>query len=141
MHGSTLRIAIYVENMLVANEATPQGRALRKTFITDFAKRFNIEVIGTPTRFLGMEIERTADTLPLKQSSYISKAADKFLSGSSTHTQLARRLEQAEGVHRDHRRHHGRQAPHHAVEALLAADGHAPVSYADTPWALGRPTY
>ena len=57
-----------------------------KRFIKDFGKRFKIENMGTPTRFLGMKIERTKDTLRLKQSSYISKAGDKFLSGGSSHT-------------------------------------------------------
>ena len=70
--GSTLRIAVYVDNMLIANEPTASGRDLKNGFIQRFAQRFNIEVMGTPTRFLGMEIERTDDTLTLKQTSYIT---------------------------------------------------------------------
>ena len=69
--GSTQRIAVYVDNMLVGNEPTNDGRNLRASFIEDFGKRFNIEIVGTPTRFLGMEIERTDNTLSLKQTSYI----------------------------------------------------------------------
>ena len=82
----TIRIAVYVDNMLIGNDPTEGSRNLRKRFIEDFGKRFKIENMGTPTRFLGMEIERTRDTLTLKQTSYISKAADKFLSGGSSHT-------------------------------------------------------
>ena len=63
--GSTLRIAVCVDNMLVGNEPTNDGRNLRASFIEDFGKRFNIEIMGTPTRFLGMEIERTDDMLTL----------------------------------------------------------------------------
>ena len=83
---SILRIAVYVDNMLIGNEATDGSRRLKAEFIKSFRRRFNIEIMGTPTVFLGMEIERTDDTLTLKQTSYISKAAEKFLSGSSTLT-------------------------------------------------------
>ena len=63
---------VYVDNMLIGSEPTDDGRSLKDSFIERFAKRFNIEIRGTPTRFLGMEIERTDDTLTLKQTSYIS---------------------------------------------------------------------
>jgi hypothetical protein len=86
VNGSTLRVAIYVDNMLLGNDNTAGGKALKDTFKIDFAKRFHIEILGTPTKFLGMEIHRDVNTLSLTQTAYISKAADKFLSGSSTHT-------------------------------------------------------
>ena len=72
--------------MLLGNDNTAGGKALKDTFKIDFAKRFYIEILGTPTKFLGMEIDRDVNTLSLTQTAYISKAADKFLSGSSTHT-------------------------------------------------------
>ena len=61
--GSTLRTAIYVDNVLVGNKATSQDKTLR----------FDIEVMGTPTRSLGMEI---AWALP---SPCPSKADNEFL--------------------------------------------------------------
>ena len=71
--------------MLIGNGPTEEGRNLRESFIANFGKRFKIENMGTSTRFLGMEIKRSVDTLTLTQTSYISKAADKFLSGDSSH--------------------------------------------------------
>ena len=49
--SSTLRIAVYVDNMLVGNEPTNEGRSLRASIIEDFGKRFHIEIMGMPTRF------------------------------------------------------------------------------------------
>ena len=73
--------------MLLGLDKSPAGQALAKSFKTDFAKRFKIEIMGAPTKFLlGMEIKRTATSLTLSQSNYISKVADKFLSGLSTRT-------------------------------------------------------
>ena len=42
----TLRIAIYVDNMLVGNEVTPQDKDLRTTFVADSSKRLDFEVMG-----------------------------------------------------------------------------------------------
>jgi hypothetical protein len=58
--GFTLRIAIYVDNMLVGDEVTPQDKDLRTTFVADFSKRFDFKVMGTPARFLDMEIAYTS---------------------------------------------------------------------------------
>ena len=41
----TLRIAIYVKNMLVGNEVTPQDKDLRTAIVADFSKRFDFELI------------------------------------------------------------------------------------------------
>ena len=77
--GSTLRVAIYVDNMLLGFEKTDAGSRLATAFKADFAKRFRVDLRGPPTRFLGMEVTRTATTLSLTQTSFITKAFAKFL--------------------------------------------------------------
>jgi hypothetical protein len=52
----TLRFAIYVNNMLIGNEVTPQDKDLRTAIVADSSKRFDFELIRTPARFLDIKI-------------------------------------------------------------------------------------
>ena len=81
---STLRICVYVDNMLLGYDKTVDGAALAAEFKVAFAKRFKIELRGPPTKFLGMEVERTAKSIKLTQNGFIMKAAAKFLATPST---------------------------------------------------------
>ena len=82
----TIRVAIYVDNLLVAWPKTKGGRALGAAYKKDLAARFKVDLRGKPSKFLGAEIAQTGTTITLTQTEYIAAVGAKFLSGPNTHT-------------------------------------------------------
>ena len=81
VNGTTIRLIIYVDNILTAFPKTAAGRALNEEFQAAYAKRFKYERRGVPTRFMGIEIKRDRENkkMSLTQTKYIREAADKWL--------------------------------------------------------------
>lgn len=81
VNGTTIRLIIYVDNILTAFPKTAAGRALNEEFQAAYAKRFKYERRGVPTRFMGIEIkrDRANKKMSLTQGKYIREAADKWL--------------------------------------------------------------
>ena len=87
-NGATLKVGIYVDNIIMAYPATKLGESMRKDFMTSYKKRFNTEERGTPSKFMGINIsrDRANKTLTLSQEQYIADACSKFLSTTCTKT-------------------------------------------------------
>eukprot|EP00967_Tisochrysis_lutea_P159096 scaffold328204_cov153-Tisochrysis_lutea.AAC.1 len=60
----------------------PTGRKeLVDSFIAQYSKRFNVSIVGEPSRFLGFEIirDRANRHMTLRQTKYIEEIANAFL--------------------------------------------------------------
>ena len=79
--GVLIKIAVYVDNLLLFYKRCPKADAQIKEFITTYKKRFRIDIRGELKTFLGMEVtrDRSNKTLTLTQSSYIKDIFGKFL--------------------------------------------------------------
>ena len=83
--GTTVRVGIYVDNLLLARPDTIKGKAMVDEFLKKYKERFPIESPQTaPSQFMGIEIARdlAAQTMTLKQEKYIAQVCDKFLSAT-----------------------------------------------------------
>ena len=85
---TTLKVGVYVDNLLMAHPRTDAGKKMRIDFMTHYKKRFNTEERGIPTKFMGIEINRRRDdkTITISQEQYIGESCDKFLSSTCTKT-------------------------------------------------------
>ena len=84
--GTTIRVAIYVDNLLTAFEKNSAGKQANEVFWKQYAKRFNVERRGSPKLFLGMEVNRKDRLITLSQERYISDASAKFLNLATSKT-------------------------------------------------------
>ena len=64
-----LRVAIYVNNILVGNKSTPQDEDLRTAIVAEFSERFDFELMCTPARFLDIKIAYACSSTNHKISS------------------------------------------------------------------------
>ena len=85
-NNTTIKIGIYVDNILVSYPNTTQGREMKDAFWKGYRERFNVEMRGVPTKFMGVKIsrDRKAKTITLSQEKYIAEACDRFLNSTCT---------------------------------------------------------
>ena len=86
VNGTSLKVGIYVDNLLMAYPSTKEGNRMKDTFLAEYKKRFNTEERGIPTKFMGVEIQRDrkAKIVTLTQERYIAEACDRFLNSTCT---------------------------------------------------------
>ena len=83
--GTSLRVGVYVDNLLCAHTKGEKGRAMCAEFFKAYGQKINLEIRGPPKAFMGVQIEHDVGkgTLFLHQKQYIEKAFDKFCDKST----------------------------------------------------------
>ena len=81
----TLKVGVYVDNLLCSFPRGAQGREQCAAFFAAYGKKINLEVRGPPKAFMGIEIQYDINkgTLFLSQASYLEKAFEKFCDKST----------------------------------------------------------
>ena len=84
--GVTLRVAVYVDNLLTSFPRTdPRGRKQCEEFYRNYGKQINLDLRGPPSCFMGIELKyKPAEgELCLSQTKYITEAFEKFCDKST----------------------------------------------------------
>ena len=84
-NGVTLKVGIYVDNILVSFPPSTEGRKQCAEFLKAYGKKINLEIRGRPKTFMGVQIEHDVEkgTLFLNQSKYLEQAFEKFCDKST----------------------------------------------------------